>query len=188
VRAYFRRAPKLLPGARRWRCSNGPVYTLRSKHVLICFWRNRRQKEIAKSIFLRALCRPTLSSKAPTFQLPWRRRRRRPWRIKHRPCSAAVSATRPSSTPLSDPRPTPTTGQLNRTALQRLTGNRSNSSVTAALGIVLCSKLKYLVASSVSEACNNSVLLLGPRGCRKGAVRFPFLSPHSVTCPNADGV
>jgi hypothetical protein len=27
------------------------------------------------------------------------------------------------------------------------------------------SKLKYLVASSVSEACNNSVLLLGPCGC-----------------------
>uniref|UniRef100_A0A453FD22 Uncharacterized protein n=1 Tax=Aegilops tauschii subsp. strangulata TaxID=200361 RepID=A0A453FD22_AEGTS len=31
------------------------------------------------------------------------------------------------------------------------------------------SKLKYLVSSSVSEACNNSVLLLGPRGCGKGA-------------------
>uniref|UniRef100_A0A0D9YD90 Origin of replication complex subunit 4 n=1 Tax=Oryza glumipatula TaxID=40148 RepID=A0A0D9YD90_9ORYZ len=37
------------------------------------------------------------------------------------------------------------------------------------------SKLKYLVASSVSEACNNSVLLLGPRGCGKAAVRFSFL-------------
>nr|CAB3477963.1 unnamed protein product [Digitaria exilis] len=32
------------------------------------------------------------------------------------------------------------------------------------------SKLKYLVASSISEACNNSVLLLGPRGCGKAAV------------------
>ncbi|KAM0885878.1 hypothetical protein ACQ4PT_030045 [Festuca glaucescens] len=50
------------------------------------------------------------------------------------------------------------------------------------------SKLKYLVDSSVSEACNNSVLLLGPRGCGKGAVRFPFLYPHSVACPNADVV
>ncbi|KAM0860924.1 hypothetical protein ACQ4PT_046239 [Festuca glaucescens] len=44
------------------------------------------------------------------------------------------------------------------------------------------SKLKYLVASSVSEACNNSVLLLGPRGCRKDAVldiilmRYPWLN------------
>ncbi|XP_010232145.1 origin of replication complex subunit 4 isoform X1 [Brachypodium distachyon] len=46
------------------------------------------------------------------------------------------------------------------------------------------SKLKYLVASSVSEACNNSVLLLGPRGCGKGAVRFLFFFP-SLTCRNA---
>lgn len=53
----------------------------------------------------------------------------------------------------------------------------TNSSLTGALGVVLRSKLKYLVSSSVSEACNNSVLLLGPRGCGKGAVRFPFSSP-----------
>ncbi|XP_075504317.1 origin of replication complex subunit 4 isoform X1 [Primulina tabacum] len=32
------------------------------------------------------------------------------------------------------------------------------------------SKLKYIVSSSVTEACNNSVLLLGPRGCGKNAV------------------
>lgn len=32
------------------------------------------------------------------------------------------------------------------------------------------SKLKYLISSSVTEACNNSVLLLGPRGCGKVAV------------------
>ncbi|GJN18056.1 hypothetical protein PR202_gb05174 [Eleusine coracana subsp. coracana] len=38
------------------------------------------------------------------------------------------------------------------------------------------SKLKYLVASSVSEACNNSVLLLGPRGCGKAAVRVACLT------------
>uniref|UniRef100_A0A0E0JMI4 Origin of replication complex subunit 4 n=1 Tax=Oryza punctata TaxID=4537 RepID=A0A0E0JMI4_ORYPU len=42
------------------------------------------------------------------------------------------------------------------------------------------SKLKYLVASSVSEACNNSVLLVGPRGCGKAAVRFSFLVYSSV--------
>ncbi|CAI9096102.1 OLC1v1032175C2 [Oldenlandia corymbosa var. corymbosa] len=29
------------------------------------------------------------------------------------------------------------------------------------------SKLKYIISSSVTEACNNSVLLLGPRGCGK---------------------
>ncbi|KAL2559740.1 origin recognition complex subunit 4 [Forsythia ovata] len=29
------------------------------------------------------------------------------------------------------------------------------------------SKLKYMISSSVTEACNNSVLLLGPRGCGK---------------------
>ncbi|KAL2559747.1 origin recognition complex subunit 4 [Forsythia ovata] len=32
------------------------------------------------------------------------------------------------------------------------------------------SKLKYMISSSVTEACNNSVLLLGPRGCGKVAV------------------
>lgn len=33
------------------------------------------------------------------------------------------------------------------------------------------SKLKYIISSSVTEACNNSVLLLGARGCGKMAVR-----------------
>ncbi|CAA0839835.1 origin recognition complex subunit 4 [Striga hermonthica] len=32
------------------------------------------------------------------------------------------------------------------------------------------SKLKYIISSSITEACNNSVLLLGPRGCGKSAV------------------
>ncbi|PWA73960.1 origin of replication complex subunit 4 [Artemisia annua] len=32
------------------------------------------------------------------------------------------------------------------------------------------SKLKFIVSSSVTEACNNSILLLGPRGCGKIAV------------------
>ncbi|KAI5677318.1 hypothetical protein M9H77_08268 [Catharanthus roseus] len=32
------------------------------------------------------------------------------------------------------------------------------------------SKLKYILSSSVTEACNNSLLLLGPRGCGKIAV------------------
>ncbi|GFP84705.1 origin of replication complex subunit 4 [Phtheirospermum japonicum] len=32
------------------------------------------------------------------------------------------------------------------------------------------SKLKYILSTSVTEACNNSVLLLGPRGCGKIAV------------------
>lgn len=37
--------------------------------------------------------------------------------------------------------------------------------------ILFFSKLKYIVSSSVTEACNNSVLLLGPRGCGKNAVK-----------------
>ncbi|GER32808.1 origin recognition complex subunit 4 [Striga asiatica] len=32
------------------------------------------------------------------------------------------------------------------------------------------SKLKYIISSSITEACNNSVLLLGPRECGKSAV------------------
>lgn len=32
------------------------------------------------------------------------------------------------------------------------------------------SKLKFLISNTVTEACNNSVLLLGPRGCGKRAV------------------
>ncbi|KAJ8447625.1 hypothetical protein Cgig2_031679 [Carnegiea gigantea] len=32
------------------------------------------------------------------------------------------------------------------------------------------SKLKYIISSSITESCNNSVLLLGPRGCGKTQV------------------
>ncbi|KAL0924191.1 hypothetical protein M5K25_005000 [Dendrobium thyrsiflorum] len=32
------------------------------------------------------------------------------------------------------------------------------------------SKLKFLISNTITEACNNSVLLLGPRGCGRGAV------------------
>lgn len=41
---------------------------------------------------------------------------------------------------------------------------------------VLCffSKLKFIISSSITEACNNSVLLLGPRGCGKAAVSLQF--------------
>uniref|UniRef100_A0A0D9YD89 Origin of replication complex subunit 4 n=1 Tax=Oryza glumipatula TaxID=40148 RepID=A0A0D9YD89_9ORYZ len=44
------------------------------------------------------------------------------------------------------------------------------------------SKLKYLVASSVSEACNNSVLLLGPRGCGKAAIRLNGMLHSDDNC------
>ncbi|TVT98893.1 hypothetical protein EJB05_55782, partial [Eragrostis curvula] len=47
------------------------------------------------------------------------------------------------------------------------------------------SKLKYLVASSVSEACNNSVLLLGPRGCGKAAVVDMVLDDLKKEHPDA---
>ncbi|KAM0892410.1 hypothetical protein ACQ4PT_025732 [Festuca glaucescens] len=50
------------------------------------------------------------------------------------------------------------------------------------------SKLKYLVASSVSEACNNSVLLLGPRGCGKGAVLDMVLEDLKKEHPDAISV
>eukprot|EP00268_Persea_americana_P065707 TRINITY_DN8820_c0_g1_i4.p1 TRINITY_DN8820_c0_g1~~TRINITY_DN8820_c0_g1_i4.p1 ORF type:complete len:423 (-),score=35.58 TRINITY_DN8820_c0_g1_i4:379-1647(-) len=32
------------------------------------------------------------------------------------------------------------------------------------------SKLKFIISNSITEACNNSILLLGPRGCGKTAV------------------
>lgn len=35
---------------------------------------------------------------------------------------------------------------------------------------IICSKLKFSVSSSITEACNNSILLLGPRGSGKMAV------------------
>jgi origin recognition complex subunit 4 len=50
------------------------------------------------------------------------------------------------------------------------------------------SKLKYLVASSVSEACNNSVLLLGPRGCGKAAVVDMVLDDLKKDHPDAISV
>uniref|UniRef100_A0ACD5W2M3 Uncharacterized protein n=1 Tax=Avena sativa TaxID=4498 RepID=A0ACD5W2M3_AVESA len=50
------------------------------------------------------------------------------------------------------------------------------------------SKLKYLVDSSVSEACNNSVLLLGPRGCGKGAVLDMVLEDLKTEHPDAISV
>nr|CAB3473923.1 unnamed protein product [Digitaria exilis] len=50
------------------------------------------------------------------------------------------------------------------------------------------SKLKYLVASSISEACNNSVLLLGPRGCGKAAVVDMVLEDLKKEHPDAISV
>ncbi|CAD6230313.1 unnamed protein product [Miscanthus lutarioriparius] len=50
------------------------------------------------------------------------------------------------------------------------------------------SKLKYLVASSFSEACNNSVLLLGPRGCGKAAVVDMVLDDLKKEHPDAISV
>ncbi|KAG0538937.1 hypothetical protein BDA96_03G279600 [Sorghum bicolor] len=50
------------------------------------------------------------------------------------------------------------------------------------------SKLKYLVSSSVSEACNNSVLLLGPRGCGKAAVVDMVLDDLNKEHPDAISV
>uniref|UniRef100_A0A0E0BLD0 Uncharacterized protein n=1 Tax=Oryza glumipatula TaxID=40148 RepID=A0A0E0BLD0_9ORYZ len=49
----------------------------------------------------------------------------------------------------------------------------------------LCSglgTLKYLVASSLSEACNNSVLLLRPRGCGKAAIRLNGMLHSDDNC------
>ncbi|KZV37942.1 origin recognition complex subunit 4-like [Dorcoceras hygrometricum] len=46
------------------------------------------------------------------------------------------------------------------------------------------SKLKYIVSSSVTEACNNSVLLLGPRGCGKNAVLELVLEDLSKEHPD----
>ncbi|KAL3510667.1 hypothetical protein ACH5RR_030068 [Cinchona calisaya] len=46
------------------------------------------------------------------------------------------------------------------------------------------SKLKYIISSSVTEACNNSVLLLGPRGCGKIAVLELVLEDLLKEFPN----
>ncbi|CAD6230310.1 unnamed protein product [Miscanthus lutarioriparius] len=50
------------------------------------------------------------------------------------------------------------------------------------------SKLKYLVSSSVFEACNNSILLLGPRGCGKAAVVDMVLDDLKKEHPDAISV
>ncbi|KAF5940355.1 hypothetical protein HYC85_021522 [Camellia sinensis] len=47
--------------------------------------------------------------------------------------------------------------------------NYRSKPLSACLNPFAC-KLKFIVSSSVTEACNNSVLLLGPRGCGKIAV------------------
>ncbi|CAM8904854.1 unnamed protein product [Rhodiola kirilowii] len=46
------------------------------------------------------------------------------------------------------------------------------------------SKLKFIVSSSVTEACNNSVLLLGPRGCGKTAVLELVLKDVVIEYPD----
>ncbi|KAL3636028.1 origin recognition complex subunit 4 [Castilleja foliolosa] len=46
------------------------------------------------------------------------------------------------------------------------------------------SKLKYILSTSVTEACNNSVLLLGPRGCGKIAVLELVLEDLSKENPD----
>ncbi|KAK6921667.1 Orc1-like, AAA ATPase domain [Dillenia turbinata] len=46
------------------------------------------------------------------------------------------------------------------------------------------SKLKFIISSSVTEACNNSVLLLGPRGCGKIAVLELVLRDLLVDYPD----
>ncbi|KAL5828121.1 hypothetical protein ACOSQ4_019918 [Xanthoceras sorbifolium] len=47
------------------------------------------------------------------------------------------------------------------------------------------SKLKFLVSSSVTEACNNSLLLLGPRGSGKNAVLELVLSDLLLEFPDS---
>ncbi|KAJ4961122.1 hypothetical protein NE237_021032 [Protea cynaroides] len=42
------------------------------------------------------------------------------------------------------------------------------------------SKLKFTLSNSITEACNNSILLLGPRGCGKNAVLDLVLSDLQV--------
>ncbi|PWA50883.1 dynamin central domain-containing protein [Artemisia annua] len=43
-------------------------------------------------------------------------------------------------------------------------------------------KLKFIVSSSVTEACNNSILLLGPRGCGKIAIKLNGLLHCDDNC------
>ncbi|KAL3636008.1 origin recognition complex subunit 4 [Castilleja foliolosa] len=50
--------------------------------------------------------------------------------------------------------------------------------------ILRSSKLKYILSTSVTEACNNSVLLLGPRGCGKIAVLELVLEDLSKENPD----
>ncbi|KAG6655853.1 hypothetical protein I3843_05G219700 [Carya illinoinensis] len=44
------------------------------------------------------------------------------------------------------------------------------------------SKLKFIISSSVTEACNNSILLLGPRGSGKIAIRLSGLLHSDDNC------
>jgi hypothetical protein len=154
--------------------SSVPQKPIGSSRAACC---NRRQS-VPPSHFSRAHSVPP-SAPVPQLQLPWRRRD--PWRAKRRPCCGPGSATHPSSTPPSGRPRTPTTGEPNRrpSASIPTTPALSVNSFTNQNLFGSGSKLKYLVASSVSEACNNSVLLLGPRGCGKAAVRrfFPFPDP-----------
>ncbi|XP_058091793.1 origin of replication complex subunit 4 [Magnolia sinica] len=46
------------------------------------------------------------------------------------------------------------------------------------------SKLKFIITNSITEACNNSLLLLGPRGCGKTAVLELVLRDLNVEYPN----
>ncbi|XP_043697607.1 origin of replication complex subunit 4-like, partial [Telopea speciosissima] len=46
------------------------------------------------------------------------------------------------------------------------------------------SKLKFTLSNSITEACNNSILLLGPRGCGKNAVLELVLSDLQVEHPD----
>ncbi|XP_010527757.1 PREDICTED: origin of replication complex subunit 4 isoform X2 [Tarenaya hassleriana] len=44
------------------------------------------------------------------------------------------------------------------------------------------SKLKFIISSSVSEGCNNTILLLGPRGSGKAAIRLNGLLHSDDNC------
>ncbi|KAG9440167.1 hypothetical protein H6P81_020332 [Aristolochia fimbriata] len=46
------------------------------------------------------------------------------------------------------------------------------------------SKLKFIISSSITESCNNSILLLGPRGCGKNAVLELVLRDLQMVYPD----
>lgn len=54
-----------------------------------------------------------------------------------------------------------------------------NNQVTNS-SIFIISKLKFMISSSVAEACNNSILLLGPRGSGKLAVCSSIFNHRSI--------